>query len=870
MKVLETPRTGQGRHVLLGGEAAAIALVTPSGSLTYADLAALVEDRSRLLGTTRRLVMLEAGNDLGSVLTYLAALAGGHPVLLTGPAREGAPDHLLERYDPDVVQRAGATAPIERRPGTRHDLHPDLAVLLSTSGSTGSPKLVRLSRANLLANAASIVDYLGLAADDRAITSLPMHYCYGLSVLNSHLLAGGGVVLSDLSVADDCFWDLARRERVTGLAGVPYTFELLDASGFATRDLPDLRRLTQAGGRMDRQRITAYAELGARRGFELVVMYGQTEATARIAYLPPDRAATRPESIGVPTPGGELHLEPVPHEPRADVGELVYTGPNVMMGYAHTTGDLARGPELTSLRTGDLARQADDGLWEIVGRVNRYAKVFGLRLDLDQVEQELAEQDLPADIVVHGDALWVFTTRARVADRIRDVVTELTGLPAGAVSVHRLEVPSRTANGKTDYRELERHASVLATTTSTTPLANPGSIRDLYAALLGRPDATTTDSFVDLGGDSLSYVEVSTRLGDSLGALPRDWPRRTPVELARLARRRHRLLTPVDSTVLLRALAITMIVTTHADLVLLPGGAHVLLAVAGFNLVRFQLAHDSRAARSRGLVRAMLTFAVPAALWILVAGLINGDYHPATALFLNGTIGADTWTDDWQFWFLEALVWCYAGLAALLAIPAIDRWQRARPFETALLALAVALVARYLWTGIEAGPTERYSTGLVIWCFLLGCAAAHADTRTRRLLVATVAIVATLGFFGDLHREATVVVGVLVLLFGGAVPLPRPLAFSMRLVASASLGIYLTHWQVYPELEEAGHPVLAIVASIAVGVIAWFAWEWGTTRSTQAIRRWRAHLQASTHGDWRSTPTSACPLLQTASQRLRR
>ena len=191
----------------------------------------------------------------------------------------------------------------------------------------------------MVANARSIADYLDLRASDVAITSLPLHYCYGLSVLHSHLLVGASVVLTDLSVADACFWDLAGRTGVTGLAGVPHTYALLDAVHFgpALPELPALRYLTQAGGRMAPDRVREYAGLARERGVDLFVMYGQTEATARMAYLPPELALDHADTIGRPVPGGSFRLAPVPDAP-AGCGELVYSGPNVMMGYAESLG----------------------------------------------------------------------------------------------------------------------------------------------------------------------------------------------------------------------------------------------------------------------------------------------------------------------------------------------------------------------------------------------------------------------------------------------------------------------------------------------------------------------------------------------------
>ena len=745
-------------HPLLGGRSGDVALHCGSVSMTYGDLSTRVDARAAELGTTRRLVLLEAGNDVESVVTYLAALAGGHPVLVAAPGDTDRHADLVDRYRPDVVQVAGVPLR-ELRIGTRHDLNPDLAVLLSTSGSTGSPKLVRLSLANVVANARSIASYLGIRDDDRAITSLPLHYCYGLSVLTSHLVSGAAVVLTELSVADACFWELVEESRATSFAGVPYTFELLEASGFRDRVVPSLRYVTQAGGRMDPARVREYAELGRRRGWDLFVMYGQTEATARMAYLPPDLAVEHSEAVGVPIPGGAFRLDGVGSD---GVGELVYAGPNVMLGYALERADLARGAEVTELHTGDLGRQRDDGLWEITGRLGRQAKLFGLRLDLDRVERVLGERCRPARVLAHDDRLWVFTDRPRAVERTRRCVLDLTRLPASAVRVVRLASLPRTAAGKPDYAAMTRHAARTQSDESKhSTAATADGIRDLYAVLLGRPDATTRDSFVDLGGDALSYVEASTRLGEALGTLPPTWQRLAPEELARSRRSPRRLTVPTDLSVLLRAVAVTLILVSHADIAQLQGGAHVLLAIAGYNLARFQLAFPGRTARIRGILRTALTMAVPAALWIGAVVLVTGDYRWQTALLLNGLTGSDSWSNDWQFWFLEALMWGYFGVAALVALPWVERWTRRHPFRVAAAVVVGCLVVRYALVGVEAGPVERYQAVTVLWCVALGWAAATADSLGRRVLVAVATVVATVGFFGDARRETLVVVGIL-------------------------------------------------------------------------------------------------------------
>ncbi|WP_194395945.1 non-ribosomal peptide synthetase [Microbacterium atlanticum] len=884
---------------LLGGRAHDTALIADGARIDYAELSDRVRRRRDELGGIRRLVMIAASNALEPIVTYLAALEGGHPVLLVdGSDAEGPRAHrdaLVSRFDPDVIAADGPSGWVldERRPGSRHDLHPDLAMLSSTSGSTGSPKLVRLSAENMRSNAAAIAEYLRLDPSDRAATTLPLQYCYGLSVVNSHLLAGASLLLTDRSVTDEEFWAQARREGVTSFAGVPYTFELLEAGGFATRDLPSLRYVTQAGGRMAPDTVRRFARLGRERGFELYVMYGQTEATARMAYLPPELAETHAGAIGRPIPGGTFRIDAADE---AGTGELVYQGPNVMMGYAQTPEDFALGPDATELRTGDVARRRDDGLYEIVGRINRFVKVFGLRLDLDRIEQLLEEEGIETRATTVDERLLLFATSERAAERARARAAALTGVPAHIISAYAVAEFPRTANGKRDYAALARYAEL---SDRTAPAAGASAaqgaavtaegVRDLYAALLGEPGAGLDDSFAALSGDSLSYVEISLRLEDLLGTLPREWPALTPRELAasaapaavtaaedaaatataiataphsaatppappsataaprgRATPRRRRAWTRLETPVVLRAAAIFLIVATHADLLTLKGGAHLLLAVAGYNLARFQLATSTGTGRLRRLGRlgrlgrSASQLVVPAVLWIGAVALVTGQYAPTTVALVNNLVPGDgRWNEQWQFWFLEAMLWALVGAALLLAVRPVDRLERRAPFAFALALFAVALAARFVTTGLTAEHVERYTAIGVLWLVALGWLIARADTTARRAVVSVVAVASVWGFFGEPVREAIVAVGILALVWVRAIPVPRIAVPLLVTVAAASLFVYLTHWQVYPPFEQTA-PWLGTLLSFAVGVLAYRAYVTLSGAAPRAVKQLRA------------------------------
>ncbi len=782
-------------------------------SVTYDELDALVADARAALGP-RRLVRLVPAPTVDFVVAWLAALTGGHATLLTSD------DGLAAAYS------AGEP-----------ELHPDLRLLLSTSGSTGSPKLVRLSAANLDANAAAIAAYLGLTHDDVALTTLPLDYCYGLSVLHSHLAVGASVVLDDRSVTDPGLWAGARAHGVTSFAGVPYTFDLLGSVGWP--DLPTLRQVTQAGGRMAPERVRTLAEQGAGEGWDLVVMYGQTEATARMAYLPPHLARTHPHTVGVAIPGGSFRLEPVAGA-GPGVGELVYTGPNVMMGYAESPGDLRHGADTTELRTGDLAR-ISDGLVEIVGRRSRFAKLFGQRIDLDRVQTLLALGGYDAACAEAADAEQLVLAVPGAPDpealaEVAAAVTADTGLPPHAIRAVAVDALPRLANGKTDHAAVSR----LQPAPSTDAGSPADSLARLYGRVLGR-EVGPQDSFVTLGGDSLSYVELSLRLERRLGRLPADWPERTVADLALgdLAAPRRRFAR-IDTTIPLRALAIVMIVGSHSNLWTLLGGAHVLLAVAGANFARFHLTDEGSRERLRRVGRAAARIAVPAVLWIGLVSLVAGTYPLRTVLLLNDLLGGRGWSEPaWHFWFVEVVLMLALGAGLLTSVPRVMALERRHRFGLAAGLTALALVPRWWATWSSYDGDVIHSSLFVAWLFLGGWAAAVARTRSQRLSVTGLLALGAWDFTGETQRDLVVAAGLLALVWLPTVPWPRVLVGATGTLASASLYVYLTHWQVYPHLEDRW-PLAGLLASLAVGVLAWRLVERMPARVDRA-RRTPAH-----------------------------
>jgi acyl-coenzyme A synthetase/AMP-(fatty) acid ligase/peptidoglycan/LPS O-acetylase OafA/YrhL len=833
----------------------ALAVATAGAQLTYQQLADRVEEVAGRIGAGPRLVLVEAANDLASLTAYLGALHGGHVAL---PAPRSDPTQiatLIDRFDPDVV--IGADGEVTaRRSGSAHRLHPDLALLMTTSGSTGTPRLVRLSGTALDANAAAIATYLDITAGDRAALTLPMHYCYGLSVINSNLLCGAGVLLSDESILDEVFWTAFREHGATSLHGVPYTFELLDHVGFADMSLPRLRYVTQAGGRLAPEKVRRWAQVGQQRGWQLYVMYGQTEATARMAYLPPELAAAHPDAVGVAIPGGSFTIEPLEGEGdrpgTGSIGELIYRGPNVMLGYADDRSDLALGRTLDTLRTGDLGRQRPDGLIEVVGRRSRFIKPFGIRTDLDGLEHLLAQHGVEA-ACTGTDSEILIAARATpdVRERVRLIVSDRLALPASILTVVTVDDLPRRPNGKLDHPAVTRLAHQERPPARRPALRRrrPGTVREVFAKTFPGQELTDDASFVDLGGDSLTYVQVSADIEGVLGGLPNGWdllPLGTLETMAVPVAARRTGRATVETGVLLRALAIVLVVGEHTHLWAIVGGAHLLFALSGWTFARFVLATERTPGPSTGetLPRRILAsaarIAAPSAVWIAFRALLHNVRF--VDILLVGSLVPPLVPG---YWFVDALVQILLLMAVLFTLPALRHLERRHPFGVAAGILGLALIGRlypsahgWWFTG------DIYSTQVVLWLFVLGWMAHRAQSRAQKWTTVAAILVLVPTFFGaDALRTVIVVGGLLLLQFLPTIRVPRALATVATTLATASLGIYLTHFGILP-LANAGVPRLIVVGlCIAVGIAA----TWVVTAALRSLKQWRAAGPTAVH-----------------------
>jgi long-chain acyl-CoA synthetase len=453
-------------------------MVDQSGrTVYYSDLLAL-SSSDTFSQAKGMLVLCEIDNDIDGILGYLSLLVAGSIPIMVSPAASADSCHrLLKKYNPPLVFTFRSPADFGPHARVLYDLgnyalldisfgsvidrpHDELCLLLSTSGSTGSSKFVRLSKRNVWSNAAAISRYLELRSDELPITSLPPSYSYGLSVIHSHLFIGAGLAVISKSLFERDFWRFLVDVEATSFSGVPYHYEILNKLRFTSMHLPSLRTLTQAGGAMKRELTMEFARYCQRKGMRFFTMYGQTEASPRMSYVPAESSVIKAGTIGVPVPGSVIELrsdEDDLIDGSGVVGELVYRGPNVCMGYAEGVGDLRLG-DLNQgvLYTGDLAERDDDGYYRIVGRKSRFIKLYGNRVNLQEVESFLSGEAGEVACCGRDDFLEIYVSKSLESSalQVKRLVMDKLRVGGQAIAVYGVDLLPRSQSGKIRYGQL--------------------------------------------------------------------------------------------------------------------------------------------------------------------------------------------------------------------------------------------------------------------------------------------------------------------------------------------------------------------------------------------------------------------------------
>ena len=454
-----------------------IALIESSGKInTYLDLQQNVSDFSTFF-TEKHLIFIIGENDLSTIICFVSSIESGIvPLLLSPSINKNQLDNLIITYKPKYIfQKIRLNPYRDYNLATQYKsyslfvneksevirLHPDLVLLLTTSGSTGSPKLVRLTKKNIISNAKSISKYLKITSDDRAITSLPFNYSYGLSVINSHLISGGSLVLSNSSMMEGDFWRLIAKHAVTSLSGVPYNYEMMMKLGINRLQISSIKKMTQAGGRLEPNKIKEINKALNVNKIKFYIMYGQTEATARISYLSPEDINNKPGSIGKAIPNGKLWIENKDGElidQFNSVGELIYSGKNVSMGYANSINDLELGDVNKGvLRTGDLAKFDSEGFFYIEGSANRFIKIYGNRISLDSLEKIIFNKGFESVAIGSENKLVIYVIHNKnlSTDFLKVDISEVIGINQNAIQINVVSDFPRLNNGKINYKVIK-------------------------------------------------------------------------------------------------------------------------------------------------------------------------------------------------------------------------------------------------------------------------------------------------------------------------------------------------------------------------------------------------------------------------------
>ena len=399
------------------------------------------------------LIFCKCRNNLKSIVNYIAILRSNCTVLLIDYfINDNDYNDLLDIYKPNFVLDESLV-----KLKNQTYCYDKLAVLLSTSGSTGNPKLVRLSKNNIQDNAVSIAKYLNITSLDRPVTVLQFHYSYGLSVINSHLLVGATILLTEESIISNKFWDFIKKEKVTSMAGVPYTFEMLKKLRFNNMNIPSLRYLTQAGGKLSLKLAEYFTTMCIQKNIDFFIMYGQTEASPRMSYFKTNNLLNKLSSIGKPIPGGEFYIydrNNIKIDKIEKEGELVYKGSNVMLGYAENIADLKKHDELNRiLYTGDLAKVDKDGFYYIIGRKNRFTKIHGLRINLDDISDFLLLNGI-SSVVVSDDNLILLAVVSTKIEKVQTMVLKKYKLHHSVLRIITINKIPKNKSGKILYNKI--------------------------------------------------------------------------------------------------------------------------------------------------------------------------------------------------------------------------------------------------------------------------------------------------------------------------------------------------------------------------------------------------------------------------------
>ena len=413
-------------------------------------------------------------NEIESIISMIGSdIAENVIIVVNSQINQIALSELVKDYKPDyiffnkknkiVVSDYSFKADFENyrlisnKINNKKNFNNDLFMLISTSGSTGSKKQVMLTKKNLISNTMSIIKDLGVNSEDICITTLPPSYVYGMSIINTHLFSGAKILLNKSSVIEKEFWNKIRKFNVTNFGGVPYTYELIHKYFLKKENFQNIRYLTQAGGFLSDKIKLEIITFLAKFHKKFITMYGAAEGTARLSYLPWESALKKNGSIGIAISGGNFSIVDTkgteiknPYQ----VGELVYKGENVFLGYSNSYKDLNnKKKNKNKLKTGDTAYRDNEKFYYLKGKLTRYIKVFGNRINLDEIENIISKIKIKSVCVQRNkDMIHIFLNKKTDNKYLINYISKYTSLNSKVFKIITIKNFPLLENKKIDYK----------------------------------------------------------------------------------------------------------------------------------------------------------------------------------------------------------------------------------------------------------------------------------------------------------------------------------------------------------------------------------------------------------------------------------
>jgi acyl-CoA synthetase (AMP-forming)/AMP-acid ligase II len=734
-----------------------------------------------------------------------------------------------------------------------------VAQVAFTSGTEGEPKAVLLTHRNLADPIKRLQSVMKLDATVREYVGVPVYHSFGFGRCRAVAAAGGSFYVPPGGFDLRELAEMIDAGEVNSVSAVPSLWRLVLRNKALFSRHPERVRWIEIGS----QAMSAKEKLALRELFpqaRIVQHYGLTEAS-RTALL--DVPAASPEALeSVGQAIGEVEVE------ITGEGRIRTRGPHVarerLEGGRRVPNIDAQGWFVTNDR-GDVR----DGRLHFLGRVDDLINIAGVKIYPDAIEAGMrtalgveggfcvvrvadslrgesilvaALRELPISDEHLAATAGECLARAGVEARSSVMVTRLGALPATESGKIKRSVVAQQFQ---DLRRQEQAAEASALQTQERRAhGQPRTAREVFQQVFPDRLVTDADTFVSLGGDSLSYVEATLALEELVGKLPDDWQNISVAEFDALPRQRTGLVN-ADTALALRFLGILAVVASHFELFDLGGATFLLIVVAGFNFARFQLPNVLRLESIRPVLASIVPIALPALIAITLLEIKTGHYDGLQLMLLGNW--EDATTQWFSLWFLEMLVQVYLIAGALLLIPAVQHGARRHAWRTssALLALsaAMAIATPLIW---DVEQLAIRIPPLLLWLFFLGWSIQQARGITEKALTWAGVVGLPLLIWVDVsdfrwlqHGIAWVVTGGTLLLFLTAVKLPRPVFRVVSVIAEASMFIYIVHWSAranWVRVSGVDSPALNVAIGVAGGVGAYWLWRWLSRRMGEALQ----------------------------------